>query len=63
MRQGKHDQTELHRVVFAGLDQSIIDKAAVAFFAIPPADRAEFVARVNKILDGRGSMTLAMRQA
>lgn len=60
MKPGKHDQTELHRIVFSGLDQPMVDKAVVSFFAIPPAERDRFVARINKVMGGKGLMSLTM---
>jgi hypothetical protein len=55
-REFASDRSELHRTVFAGLDQPIVEKAVATFFALAPTDRVDFVARVNAVLDGRGRL-------
>lgn len=49
-------RSELHRVVFAGLQQSPVDKAAASFMALAPEDRAAFVEKVNRIFDGQATL-------
>lgn len=46
---------EIHRMLAAERERSALDKALSNFFAITPAERAEFVAAVNRVLGKPGN--------